>query len=188
MSISVRLEAGDLARARALADASYMKFANSPGYYRNTPNSHVIGKIGEIAAENLMKSANLPVRSLYEDPYQIRSADLQIGDIRLEVKTWTNDYWTDWGRCVAVGQLATLRQKCDCVIWVSATTADHSAQVFFHGWSTLQDIAMAPIRWTGPSGRQVKNHQLELGSLRDVSELLEALQSHDRRGFQLPEN
>lgn len=180
MTISARLGAEDLARARELADASYRQFANSRGYYRNTPNSHVVGKIGEIAAENWLKSANLPVRSLFDDPNQLQSADLEIADIRLEVKTWTNDYWTDWGRCIAVGQLTALQQKSDCVLWLSATTAENTSVVFFHGWSTLSDIAEAPIRWTGPSGRQVKNHQLELKSLRDVSELLETLQSRER--------
>lgn len=175
MSISVRLGAKDLARATELAETSYNQFADSRGYYRNTHNSHIVGKIGEVAAESWLKSAHLPVRSLFDEPNQIQSADIAIADIRIEVKTWRNEYWANWGRCIAVGQVAALRAKSDCVLWLSATTTKDSALVFFHGWSTLPEIEQAPIRWTGPSGRQVKNHQLESERLRDASELLKAL-------------
>jgi hypothetical protein len=175
MSISVRLGATDLVRARELAETSYNKFANSRGYYRNTPNSHIVGKIGEIAAESWLKSAHLPVFSLYDDATQAQSADLEIAGIRIEVKAWTHDWWADWGRCIAVGQLAALREKSDCVLWVSAKVTVDSALVFFHGWSTVREVEQAPVRWTGPTGRKVKNHQLNQESLRDAAELLEAL-------------
>ena len=175
MSISVRLGATDLARARELADASYIKFANSHGYYRNTPNSHIVGKIGEIAAESWLKSAHLPVFSLYDDPTRVQSADLEIAGIRIEVKAWTHDWWADWGRCIAVGQLAALREKSDCVLWVSAKTTVDSALVFIHGWSTVPEVEQAPIRWTGPNGRKVENYQLESEGLRNAAKLLEAL-------------
>lgn len=175
VGISVQLGQADIESAMKLARATYKRFESTEGYYRNTSNSHIVGKIGELAAHRWLNSAHLPVQSLYEDPTQVRSADLEVAGIRIEVKTWNHDYWYNWGRCVAVGQLATLRQKSDCVLWASAKISDTTALVSFHGWSTLPEVETAPVRWTGPTGRKVKNYQLESESLRDVSKLIEAL-------------
>jgi hypothetical protein len=175
MTINVQLGAEDLLRARGLADASYAKFAAFPGHYRNTPQSHIIGKIGEIAAESWLKADLLPVSSLFDDPALMQAADLEVAGIRIEVKAWNHNWWAPWGRCIAVGQLAALREKSDCVLWVSAKTINESAIAYVHGWSTVPEVEQAPIRWTGPEGREVRNHQLDLDALRDCAKLLEAL-------------
>lgn len=175
MSIFVRLDAEDMALAHHLADETYATFAASRGYYRNTPASHVMGKIGEIAMDRWLTAHGWRVDPLYTAPEQVRSADLEVAGIRVEVKTWDDRWWTVWGRCVAVGQVPALREKCDSVVWLSTTPAKDSAVVHLHGWSTVADVEQAPVRWTGPKGRQVQNHQLDAEELRDPASFLDLL-------------
>ena len=148
----------DVALAERLADASYQRFAQHEGHYRNMPRSHLVGKLGEIAV-NKHFSSLLPRRIVqphYRDPDMEELCDLTFGQTRIEVKTWSAEYWSEWGRCVAVTQMDRVERKADVIIWCS----EQSPRILIHGWSTPDEIARVPAELTGPASYRVLNHQV----------------------------
>lgn len=98
---------------------------------------------------------------------------------RIEVKTWSAEYWPDLGRCIALDQYATLQRKADCVIWgIVEKLASHAPPylrarkqlvITLAGWSTLAEIKLAPLRATGHQEmRKVHNYQLDETALRPI--------------------
>lgn len=172
----IRLVQEDVHLARELADRTYATFAAARGFYRNTPTSHLIGKLGEISAQRWVEAEGFETTPLFADATLQAEADLACNGYRIEVKTWDARWWPDWGRCVATGQGDALERKADAVLWLSIAAAlGDSPVVTVHGWSTIKDVLRAPVRWTGPAGRKVKNHQLDLPDLRSSEALLEKL-------------
>lgn len=165
----VSLTAEDVADARVLAERTYEVFRTTRGYYRNTPSSHLIGKLGEIATEAFLEGKGLAVEPKFRDAGMEARADIDILDplVRVEVKTWDAMWWSFWGRCVATGQIGDLLRKADLVIWVTIAEPGSDKPVpRVMGWSTVDEVASAEVRWTGPKGRQVQNHQLDPDDLR----------------------
>ncbi len=163
----------DYERAVQLATATLAKFANISGHYNNTFNSHLRGKIGEIACAKWLLSRGLDVEPLFEDPDELSAADLIVKNKRhgrIEVKSWDERWWSKLGRCIAVNQLSNLRAKADLVVWcVCPTKIEPGISVRLKGFSLISDIANAPRRNTGPvNARQVFNHQLNDDQLRDM--------------------
>jgi hypothetical protein len=179
-SIGIRIGNRDFARATSLAYQTYLRFQARSGYYNNTPNSHLRGKLGEIACQRWCEFNDIVNEALFEDPEQIGEADLVVrddADHRIEVKTWDETGWDQWGRCIAVPQLPKLRAKADCVLWcTSPKVLVAGIRVMLVGWNTVDDIAAAPRRWTGPAwGRQVDNYQLDSQTIRPMAALLKEL-------------
>jgi hypothetical protein len=169
MPVLVSLTEAEVDEANRLGDATYEVFKGRPGYYRNLQGSHRKGKYGEVAVEKWAKALGLEVESVFRDISQTRREDLVIGGIRVEVKTWDDGTWDDMGRCVTPGQLGTLRRKADAIIWCSV----EGSEVTLHGWSTLDDIEVQPVKMTGPSHYPVANHQVPAEQLRPLDRLLD---------------
>jgi hypothetical protein len=173
--------------AAETARASFERWKNQTGYYNNRLNSHFKGKLGELAVEKFLLDQNENVDSHFRFAAREKLADLwlkQNGDkkvVRLEVKTWSSHYWQNLGRCIAVNQFSDLKKKADLIIWC---VTDASAvlntpapiMVRLAGWSKLDEIPQAPIRWTGLGPmRKVENYQLAEADLREMNDLLAAL-------------
>ncbi len=168
------------AEALRLAQQTLAIFAKMPGHYNNTLNSHLRGKLGEIAAADWLAANGIKIDAAFRDTGRIKEADIVgVGarTLRLDVKTWDSKYWPEMGRCVAVGQLDKLRNKAEGIVWcVSPSSLDPGIEVEMVGWNTLADIEAAPRRMTGPTGRrQVDNYQVDPGNVRQPASLLAAL-------------
>ena len=96
---------------------------------------------------------------------------------RLEVKTWSENYWAELGRCIAVEQYPILKKKADIVIWCvvnhefveRAVKMPGPGAVSLAGWSVVGGISEAPIHDTGTGGmRKVRNYQLSEDDLRPI--------------------
>ena len=156
----------------ALAHATFEKRQAVSGRYCNTLNSHRKGKLGEVAVESWLRSANRLLESPFRDIEREREADiLATGPLRLEVKTWTARYWPEMGRCVTPGQVRPMRARADAVVWCSVAEHGGEVRVTIQGWSTLDDIAATALRETGPEFKKIVNHQLEETELRPLQEL-----------------
>lgn len=159
----------DIGLAVRLADASYQRFAQHNGHYRNMRSSHLVGKLGEVAVDKYFSSLQPRriVQSHYRDPDMEALCDLTFGQTRIEVKTWSAEYWAEWGRCVAVAQMDTVQRKADVIVWCS----EQSPTVSIHGWSTPDELARVPAKLTGPAGHRVLNHQLSVDKLHNTEYL-----------------
>lgn len=163
-----------LSTATTMSNDSFSRFADTSGHYNNTHHSHLIGRVGELAVEQyfLNKCPETDpimmfewqwssIDSAFRDPRRDREHDIGFMGIRYEVKTWSDRYWDDLGRCVAEAQLAGVRRKADRIIWCSYGNDD--AVVTLHGWNTPSELAKIPTKPTGPAtGRKVINHQVPI--------------------------
>lgn len=163
-----------LSAATTMSSESFSRFAETSGHYNNTHHSHLIGRVGELAVEQyfLNKCPETDpimmfewqwssIDSAFRDPRRDREHDIGFMGIRYEVKTWSDRYWDDLGRCVAEAQLPGVHKKADRIIWCSYSSDD--AAVTLHGWNTPSELAKIPTKPTGPAkGRKVINHQVPL--------------------------
>ena len=166
--------------AQRLAKQTLDVFAGRPGSYNNTANSHLRGKIGEIASARWLSTNGVSVDSLFVDVANLRECDIlatAARSLRLDVKTWNQSYWKEMGRCIATSQLSTLEEKADGVLWCfSDPTLRAGARITIVGWNSMSEVRAAPRRWTGPKGkRQVDNYQVPEGDVRSPENLLSAL-------------
>lgn len=189
MIMNIALSRQQVQEAHHLACQSIAKWGNARGYYNNRLRSHLIGKIGEIATETWLRDTGLALTPHYRDLSKERFCDISVNrangsEVRIEVKSWSSEYWLDLGRCIAVRQYDALCQKCDLVLWcvlprpipVIETIEYDEYMVDVGRWSTLEDIKTAPQVWTGSgSMRKVYNYQLDEKSLRDSESLLKVL-------------
>lgn len=170
----------ELRQATELAEATLRLFGNARGHYTNNLNSHLRGKLGEIACARWLTTNGVRIEPVFCDTKRMRECDIIASDVatlRLDVKTWDEAHWAGLGRCVAADQLGKLEAKADGVLWcVSSSKLVAGMRVGLSGWSSTADIRAAPRRWTGPpGGRQVDNHQVDPERITPLSELLEAL-------------
>lgn len=168
---TVLLTESEVNDAHRLAEQSLARYATRKGYYRNTSNSHLLGRLGEMACHKWL-SNQTAVQPIYKDPDRDRECDLHVGNQRIEVKTWNATYWASWGRCVAVGQMDALQAKADLIVWttVESVTAK-AASIQIRGWNTIQDILVLTPIWTGPTGKKVNNYQVPQSKVRPLSTL-----------------
>lgn len=110
-----------ISEARALGNETYKLFQHNYGYYTNTPDPHIRGKLGEIAVAWHLVSTGFEIQKHYQSIDSLSLCDIElISDIKypiIEVKTWNERYWDELGRCVAVGQYSSICQKPDVIIW-----------------------------------------------------------------------
>ena len=164
----------DFSKCKELANSTLELFRGRRGHYSNSLNSHLRGKIGEFGGTLVLERLGFRVRPLWSKLECLSEADVEIdGRLRLDVKTWDRRYWPSMGRCIAVNQLPRLRRKASAILWcVSDSQLEPGMTVQVVGWNTLDDVAEAPRRLTGPpNGRQVDNYQVDEACLRNLESL-----------------
>lgn len=186
------LDRQDVDAAISLGEKSLAKYKSNLGKkYDNNLNSHVKGRLGEFALEKWLADRKIIAISHFQNDISDRLCDIEIPSAknfkRVEIKTWSLQFWAEWGRCIAVKQIKKVQGAADAILWcrvdlpkvtsVVQLQNQTEIQVEFFGYSTPADAAAAPIRSTGPYGREVLNHQLEDSDLRPVEELLADLAS-----------
>jgi hypothetical protein len=171
--IAIDLTRAEIDLAYDLAHKSYERFAEHEGHYRNMRRSHLVGKLGEVAVDKYFSSLQPRriVQPHYRDPDMEASCDLTFGQTRIEVKTWSDEYWAEWGRCVAVAQMDRVQRKADVIVWCSEQSTIQTVKILIHGWSTPDELARVPAKLTGPAGHRVLNHQLAVDELHNTEYL-----------------
>lgn len=171
----------DVQWAADTARSSLAKWESQRGYYNNRLNSHFKGKLGELAVEKFLLGKKLKLDSHFRFADREKLADIVVKIrgykkvLRIEVKTWSKNYWQDLGRCISVDQFPDLKKKADLVVWCitdADVIADSPApvKVTLAGWSTMDDISKAPVKFTGLDNmRKVENHQLAESDLHEMS-------------------
>lgn len=184
MPAHVHIDAEILDDAKSMARETYMRFAGRTGYYYNTINSHLVGKIGELACVHWAASMGVDCDHVFRDAKRESEADLILmmeydRRLRVEVKTWSSDLWQPFGRCVSTGQMPGVTAKADIVMWCIVDPLDGvglgnrcTAEAEIMGWNTPADIAHIEPTWTGPIGRQRCNHQVPMEQVRPLDHLV----------------
>jgi hypothetical protein len=176
--MEVSIKVADFNVAVDLAKQTLHRFSSARGHYNNTFNSHLRGKIGEIVVHNFLRELGLPTQETFKDLDRMAEADIVVpGSSRIEVKTWSEEFWPTMGRCIAVDQFQKLRSKADLIIWcVSARDIEPNMRIEIAGWNLVSDVPQAPQRLTGPpNARKVNNYQLDAPMLRQLKDLKEFL-------------
>ncbi len=184
----IELAAAEIQWAMETARASLARWEDRQGYYNNRLNSHFKGKLGEIATEKFLANNRLKFNSHFRFSDRENLADIVLKVkgyskvVRIEVKTWSENYWRELGRCIAVEQFSDLKNKSDVIVWCLTDIHELPAGslaptiVTLRGWSTISDIQNAPVRLTGLENmRKVKNYQLPETDLRDMPTFLASL-------------
>jgi hypothetical protein len=177
----IELSLADVHWAAETARASFERWESQQGYYNNRLNSHFKGKLGEIAVEKFLLDQKLKLDSHFRFSDREKLADIVVKIkgykkvLRLEVKTWSKNYWQELGRCIAVDQYPDLKKKADMIIWCLVDDkpildAPAPVKVLLAGWSKIDEVLNAPIKLTGlDKMRKVNNYQLAEADLRDMS-------------------
>ena len=157
-----------------IAEETLRRFSSNRGHYNNTANSHIRGKVGEIAVSNFIGQLGFQLDPVFKDLGKMAEADIIIPcKCRIEVKTWSEEFWPTMGRCIAVDQFEKLKKKADLLVWcISASKLEPLMNVDIVGWNLIEDIPSAPRRLTGPAnGRKVDNYQLGSEMIRPIDTL-----------------
>jgi len=177
----IELPVADVQWAADTARASFERWESQQGYYNNRLNSHFKGKLGEIAVEKFLLDQKLKLDSHFRFADRENLADLVVKIkghnkiARLEVKTWSLNYWQDLGRCIAVDQYPDMKKKADVIVWClldekQILDASTPVKVILAGWSKIDEVLKAPIKLTGLDNmRKVNNYQLDETDLHDMS-------------------
>jgi hypothetical protein len=187
-ALQISLDIDSVNWALHTAELSIAKWAQRDGYYNNRTTSHFTGKLGELAVEKYLLAQNQKIDSHFRFAERENLCDLVIKlnrykkICRIEVKTWSANYWADLGRCIAVEQYPELQKKADVVLWcvIQTESIDGLAKnpqpvlVSLAGWSRVDEISNAEIKHTGVGEmRKVKNYQLDEGELNPIETLLQ---------------
>ncbi len=186
-AVEIPLTIEDAAWAIDSAKSSIEKWSEREGYYNNRLASHLTGKLGELAVEKYLLENGYKLDSHFRFPDRENLSDIVVKlrgysrIRRLEVKTWSANYWAELGRCISVEQYPDLKKKADIILWCVAGLKDvepllkdpQELKVSLAGWSTVAEITNAPVKDTGIGGmRKVKNYQLLETDLRSMSEFM----------------
>ncbi len=182
-AVEIPLTVEDTAWAVDSAKSSIEKWSERDGYYNNRLASHLTGKLGELAVEKYLLEQGYKLDSHFRFPERENLSDIVVKVRgysrirRLEVKTWSENYWAELGRCIAMEQYPILKKKADIVIWcvVDHEYVERSVKmpgpgaVSLAGWSVVGKISEAPIHDTGTGGmRKVRNYQLTEDDLHPI--------------------
>ena len=174
------IQQSDLVLAERLAADSQAKYsskvadAKSP-YRQNTLQSHLMGKIGEVAVAQAFKMlkqiADWPyvIDEVYLDPIRDAQADLIINSLRIEVKTWRPWDIQAYGYCVAERQALKLHKKADVIVYGSYNK--YTNEYIIHGFNSVGDLRTAETKLTGPADDPSKQVLNRIMSPRPIIEL-----------------
>lgn len=158
--------------ASILAEATFQKYAKVRGHYRNTASSHLVGHLGEFAAFIWLRDYGFEPVAHFLDSTKDKECDIGSNAGRIEIKTWSAQYWDDFGRCISVSQLPSIVKKADIVFWCSVSDVEsETPNVQFRGWSKVSDFEGVEAKLTGNVGRQVNNYQLDSHLLHPVEKM-----------------
>ena len=167
-SCEIELSIADVHWAAETARSSFERWESQQGYYNNRLNSHFKGKLGEIAVEKFLLDQKLKLADIVVKISGYKKI------ARLEVKTWSKNYWLDLGRCIAVDQYPDLKRKADMIVWcvvdeISISDAPAPVMVLLAGWSKMDEVLSAPVKLTGLDNmRKVNNYQLAETDLHEM--------------------
>jgi hypothetical protein len=180
----IELHIADVQWAAETARLSIARWEGQRGYYNNRLSSHFKGKLGELAVERFLLDRKLKLDSHFRFADREKLADIVVKIrgynkvLRIEVKTWSRNYWQELGRCISVDQFPDLKKKADVVVWC-VTDADAIAdtpapvKVLLVGWSKMDEVEKAPIQFTGLDNmRKVENYQLAETDLHDMGSFI----------------
>ncbi len=177
----IELSVADVQWAADTARSSFERWESQQGYYNNRLNSHFKGKLGELAVEKFLLDQKLKLDSHFRFADRENLADIVVKVnrykkvVRLEVKTWSKNYWQDLGRCVAVDQYPDMKKKADMIVWClvdEKQIMDTPApmKILLAGWSKIEEVVNAPIKLTGLDNmRKVNNYQLAETDLHEMN-------------------
>ena len=162
--------------AQLLAEQTFNRYRNNPGHYRNTASSHLVGHLGEFAAFIWLRDNGFEPEAYFSDPSRDRECDISTNVGRLEIKTWSAQYWDEWGRAVSVSQLNSIKRKADFIFFCSVDEVEsETPKVQFRGWCEVAIIDQREPKWTGREGRKIHNYQIEQSELKPVEHLTRLL-------------
>jgi hypothetical protein len=177
----IELSIADVQWAAKTARSSFARWESELGYYNNRLNSHFKGKLGEVAVEKFLLDQKLKLDSHFRFADRENLADIVVKIngykkvARLEVKTWSKNYWQDLGRCIAVDQYPDMKKKANMIVWCLVDIngiwdTPAPVKVILAGWSKMDEVLKASIKLTGLDNmRKVNNHQLAESDLREMS-------------------
>jgi len=165
------LDDAEIETSKFLAQKSFAKWQDVQGHYRNSINSHLVGRYGEVGAERYFLNNGLPVQPNFYNFDNDALCDIDTPLGRCEVKTWTFDFWQDWGRAISYSQLPYLKEKADFILWCGVKEKAEMVRVHIFGWNLVSEIESVAPRLMGPSANQVNNYQLGLESVRSLDDL-----------------
>ena len=172
-NVSVFLHPKTREYGERLALATFEKYRETKGHYRNSIKSHVIGRYGELGCYQFFINRNIEAHPNFTDLDNDASCDIQTALGRCEVKTWNIPFWEQWGRAVSVAQLPYLEKKADFILWCSAGVVSNLIRIDIHGWNTVADMTIRPPMLMGPANNQVENYQVEINEMRPIQSLVE---------------
>lgn len=167
------------AEACKLAQETWERNRDNPDYYYpNNLLTHQVGKLGEVSAECWIRESGHKLDAVFRDLTREGECDLMIGELRLEVKTWSIKHWEKSGRCVIPKQLPWIAKKADSILWVTIDRELEPPLAVIQGFNNVGEIrAYEPIH---TPTLNILNHQVPLSDLRDPSTLLPPSQgNHD---------
>ena len=168
--ISLQLNKETLQAAHELAEATFARFEQHHGYYRNTLLGHRIGRLGEFAVLAYLHQQQIETIPHFLNDDDRRECDISTADNNIEVKTWNEIYWKDLGRCVAVGQYPTLLKKATAIAWASVSEPESASPIItLRGWCNVELMGTVEPKLTGSF--QVNNYQIEENQLNEMGSL-----------------
>ena len=165
------LDDAEIETSKFLAQKSFAKWQDVQGHYRNSINSHLVGRYGEVGAERYFLNNGLPVQPNFYNFDNDALCDIDTPLGRCEVKTWTFDFWQDWGRAISYSQLPYLKEKADFILWCGVKEKAEMVRVHIFGWNLVSEIESVAPRLMGPSANQINNYQLQLDAVRNLDDL-----------------
>jgi hypothetical protein len=168
--VTVPLTAEETYQALRLALKTFKRNRHLPGYYSNKLEIHLVGKLGESGVEKWLKSEGFDPDAPCRDLARETGPDFLVNEIGIEMKTWHVDTWFELGRCIRPGQMGGIQEKCAVVVWGIVDDEPDPIRVELAGWSTPDEVAETEVRRTG--ARKLKNHQIDVDQVRDLSELV----------------
>lgn len=200
--MTITLTTQEKSDAIALTEKSLAEFAKYHGHYPNKTGTHVVGKLGEIAAERWLKERikNQPktIMPFFRDEAVLSSwGDCDIvakneesnKHLKIEVKTWRKVFWQKYGRCVAEKQIGNVLAKGGLILWVvvdgvpqletleemknALEKATVEADVL--GFNKVSDFQNVLPVATGPTHNRIINRQIKSEDVRGCAFLVEWL-------------
>lgn len=169
--ISLQLNKKTFHAATKLAEATFAKYEQTKGYYKNTLSGHRIGHLGEFAVLAYLYQQGIETIPHFLDPNADKQCDISTADNNIEVKTWNDIYWKDLGRCVAVDQYPSMLKKATVIAWATVTEPESASPIInLKGWCNVELMGSVEPKLTGSfqiNNYQIEEHQLnEMGSLK----------------------